>query len=184
MRQTLIAIVFALAGTASAQPVCSLTAADKQANALLSYDEFDQTGTLPSSWRALSKRGCEAMAADAAEDYLLHRTPMSEGARINILFHEAQSLAVAGREREAARLMAASKDLKQTPDADFDWNSYVEGSWAFLLKDRARLDEAVAVLSRSTEPGNVINAKVLRGLAKCFDRPYKQAYGDPVCRKP
>jgi hypothetical protein len=39
-------------------PVCSLTQADRDANAGLSFEEFVQPGTLPSSWRVHDNAGC------------------------------------------------------------------------------------------------------------------------------
>jgi hypothetical protein len=176
----LMALVIAV--NAMAEPACTLTAADKAANAQLTYDDFDQKGTLPSSWRALSNARCDLLAAEAAEDYMLHREGLTQGLRLNLLFHEGQSLAMAGEERTAAKLVAAAKDLEQKPDDPFDWNTYVEGSWAFLVKDRARLDAAVARLSAAKGEGNAMNARVLRGLAKCFARSYKEAYGSADCK--
>ncbi len=52
-----IAIAFAVAGTAWARQSCVLTTADKQSNAPLSYDDFDQKGTLPSCARAFVNGG-------------------------------------------------------------------------------------------------------------------------------
>jgi hypothetical protein len=172
----------AIAGGAMGEPACRLTAADKAANAQLTYDDFDQKGTLPSSWRALSNARCDLLAAEAAEDYMLHREGLTQGLRLNLLFHEGQTLAMAGEERMAAKLVAAAKDLEQKPDDLFDWNTYVEGSWAFLVKDRARLDAAAAKLSAARGKENAINARVLRGLQACFARPYREAYG-PACIK-
>jgi hypothetical protein len=183
MKTAIAAMALALCGTFSwAAADCRLTAADKAANALLSYDDFDQKGTLPASFRALDIRGCDAAAADAAEDYMLRHPGLSNGQRINVLFHEGQSRAKAGEERSAAMLIAAARDLSQKPDAAFDWNSYVEGTWAFLAKDRARLAAATAKLSAQKGEENAMNAKVLRGLTRCFARPYKEAYG-PACIK-
>jgi len=184
MKIAIVAMALVFCGTAFAgAPQCRLTAADKAANARLSYDDFDQKGTLPSSWRALSNAGCDRLAAEAAEDYMLHHAPLTESQRGTLLFHEAQSLAQAGEERQAARLVAAARYLKQKPDDSFDWNTYVEGTWAFLVKDRIRLDAAVAKLSAAKSEENAINARVLRGLAKCFTRSYKAAY-TPECGGP
>ncbi|GAA0525015.1 hypothetical protein FHS83_001883 [Rhizomicrobium palustre] len=171
-------------GAAFASPPCALTPADKAANAALSYDDFDQKGALPSSFRALDTRGCDREAAAAAEDYMLHHPGLSDGERINVLFHEGQSLAVSGAERTAAMLIAAAKDLSQKPDDPFDWNTYVEGTWAFLVKERGRLEAATTKLSSSRGEGNAINAQILRGLLGCFDRTYKEAYGNEACMRP
>jgi hypothetical protein len=179
----LTGLTIASAAMGGDKPACTLTAADKAANALLSYDDFDQKGSLPSSWRALSNARCDLLAAEAAEDYMLHHEGLTQGLRLNLLFHEGQSLAMAGEERIAAKLVAAAKDLEQKPDDPFDWNTYVEGSWAFLVKNRPALDAAAARLSAAKGKENAINARVLRGLQACFAHPYREAYG-PACIKP
>ena len=171
----------AFACGAAAENTCTLTAANKATNAMLSYEDFDQAGTLPSSARALDRAGCDAAAAEANEDYLLHREGLLGWQRINVLFHEGQSLAKAGDERGAARLIAAARNLTQKPDDPFDWNTYVEGTWAFLVKDRPRLEAAYEKLSRPGSEENAINARALGGLLKCFTRPYKEAYGRSPC---
>ena len=176
-------VLAGLAPVATAAP-CALSAADKIANAALSYDEFDQNGTLASSFRALDVAGCYALAADAAEDYLLHHPGLKDGERINLLFHEGQARAAAGEERSGAMVIAASRDLSQKPDDGFDWNTYVEGTWAFLVKDRAGLDAAATKLGNAPGEDNAINARVLRGLQRCFNRPYREAYGAAVCDGP
>lgn len=166
-----------------AAPFCRLFAEDLKANAALSFDDFDQKGTLTSSFRALENRGCDAVAADAAEDYMLHHPDLTSDERINVMFHEGQARAMAGEERIAAMLIAATRSLDQKLDAPFDWNTYVEGTWAFLVKDRARLEAATTALSLRSGVGNVTNARVLRGLLTCFNRPYKEAYGSASCRQ-
>jgi hypothetical protein len=177
---TLTVLLLCATSAASAKS-CLLTAAGKAANAVLSYEDFDQKGTLPSSFRALDRLGCDAAAAEAAEDYMLHHPALTNGERLNLLFHEGQSRAKAGDERAAATLIAAARDLTQSPDDAFDWNTYVEGTWAFLVKDRARLEAAYEKLNREGSEENAINAKALRGLINCFGRPYKVAYGQPGC---
>jgi hypothetical protein len=155
---------------------CTVTAADMLANAKLSFWNFDQTGTTASTARALANRGCYSEAAAATEDFMLLHAPLKNGERIILLFHEGQYRAMAGEERVAAMLIAASKDLGQKPSDSLDWNTYVEGTWAFLTKNHPMLDAASAKLLAERGRGNVTNARVLHGLQMCFGRSYKEAY--------
>ena len=176
------ALILTLAKAATAAP-CVLSTADKIANAAQTYDEFDQKGSLPSSFRALEIAGCYGLAAEASEDYILHHPGLKNGERLNVLFHEGQALAMAGDERVGAMLIAASRNLSQDPNDSFDWNTYIEGTWAFLVKDRARLEAAAEKLSGAGED-NALNARVLRGLQHCFGRPYRDVYGAGGCTAP
>jgi hypothetical protein len=162
---------------------CTLTDADKQANAELSFDDFDQKGTGPATWRQLDNRNCEAAAIEAAEDYLVHARNLSQGARRNIFFHIAQSLGVAGDYKTAALMVASAKDPSPTPAGAFDWNTYLDGTWAFFKRDKASLAIAQKKLISELGEGNQINGSVLTGLLNCFDRPYGIAY-QKECRTP
>ena len=108
-----------------------LSETDLQHNASLSFDDFDQKGTTPATWRQLDDRGCKVEAALAAEDYLMHAKLASVVQQHDVLFHIAQSLAQAGRNDEAAMLVAASKDPIQAVGAAFDWNTYLDGKLGF-----------------------------------------------------
>ncbi len=45
---------------------CDLSDQEKVANAELTFDECDQKGTTPSTWRQLSNRHCEVQTIEAA----------------------------------------------------------------------------------------------------------------------
>jgi hypothetical protein len=162
---------------------CNLTDSDKAQNLTLTFRDFDQVGTLPSTARKLSERECYAQAALAGQDYLAKKEGL--GAReINILtWHLAQNLASSGAEQEAALLMlAARRPPADPPEEDgFDWNTYALGSWAFLVKDKAVLDAAVDRLSAQSGARNQMNARALKGLQNCYGRTYRKAYGTPNC---
>ena len=160
---------------------CRLTREDVQHNATLSFDEFDQKGTTPATWRQLDNRGCKVEAALAAEDFLVHAKLASVVQQHDVLFHIAQSLAQAGRNDQAAMLVAASKDPTQAAEADFDWNTYLDGTWAFLTRNQPELASARARLAAEGGRGNAINALALAGLLRCFDQPYAVAYS-AACR--
>ncbi|MDE2501116.1 MAG: hypothetical protein KGL56_13095, partial [Alphaproteobacteria bacterium] len=130
----------------------------------------------PSTARALANRSCYSEAAAATENFMLLHAPLKNGERIILLFHEGQYRAMAGEEHVAAMLIAASKDLGQKPSDPLDWNTYVDGTWAFLTNDRSMLDAASEKLSAERGRGNIMNARVLHGLQACFGHPYKEAY--------
>lgn len=162
-------------------PGCAISSEDKARNALLSFAEFDQTGTTLSTARALADRGCFAQAAEAGEDYLARVQLTSEREQTSVVFHIAQNLAMAGEADRAASTVVAAKRVTRPAQGDFDWNSYVVGTWAFLKRDRATLTEHYDRLNAGTSHGDRINARVLRGLLECFDRRYVTAYR-PGCR--
>ena len=165
-----------LAGAQEQPASCTLTEADKQVNADLSFDDFDQIGTGPATWRQLDNRHCEAAAVEAAEDYLIHARNLPQGARRNIFFHIAQSLGIQGDYKAAALMVASAKDPSSPPAGAFDWNTYLDGTWAFFKRDKASLSIAQKKLTSEPGDGNQINGSVLTGLVNCFDQPYGIAY--------
>lgn len=161
-----------LAGTAATDKLaCSLTKADKAANAQLSFDAFDQQGATSTTGRALAERGCYLKAAEAWEDYLVRGPSRTAGQQGSLLFHLGQMLASAGDERGAARAIAGAR--QPTAIGEFNWNAYVEGTWAFLTKDL--LEAARSRLAAASGPGNRMNASMLGALERCFEKTYAQA---------
>ena len=161
---------------------CRLTASDRVANRSLDFQSFDQDGKLPSTARALARRGCYAEAAQANIDYLLHGHSLTDYERNVVRFHTGQYLATSGQEREAALLIAGTRRGTDPQRPQFDWDSYVVGTYAFLSKDRALVDDMAKRLSGGDDFGNRMNGKVLRRFQRCFRQPYRVAYGtDPRC---
>jgi hypothetical protein len=164
------------------EPACHLTAADKAANAQLSFDDFDQKGVTPVTWRRLSNRGCHALAVEAAEDYLVHAHFRTASEQRDVMFHIGQSLGMSGKYDAAALMVAGAKAPAAESSGDLDWNTYVDGTWAFLKRDKAALARAREILLAEPGKGNEINGAALAGLLACFDKPYEVAYGS-ACRK-
>ncbi len=157
--------------------LCPITTVDRVANRKLSFEDFDQIGTIASSGRALAARKCLAQAIEANIDYLLHGPDISDYERNVLRFHTGQYLASSGKEQEAALLIASTRRGVDPSRPNFDWDGYVVGTYAFLTKDRRLLDEMVQRVSAKDHSGSQTNARVLRRFQRCFNEPYRVAYG-------
>lgn len=188
----LAALILAGAATAQASVIgtpdakqtptdCALSAADLEANAKLSFADFDQRGVTRATARKLGERYCYAQAARAREHWLLWGPDLTERERNVASWHLFQDLASAGDEKAAAHILATTRrSAAEEPDG-FDWNTYVVGTWAFLVKDRALLDQMTEKLGQGPGVRNAMNTKVLRRFQTCFDQPYGKAYDSEAC---
>lgn len=181
----LLAVIFSQADTAPVPvPACVLNDAGKRANAALSFDDFDQKGTLSSSARRLGEASCWLEAADATADYLIRGPVATPRQQRILLFHLGQYVAASGNNGRAADFIAATREppveasaSEAKPDAEaLNWNDYVRGTWAFLVKDRALLVTSRDAVLASPGGGNANDGAFLAGLERCFDRPYAIAY--------
>jgi hypothetical protein len=163
---------------------CHLTAEDLAANARLSFEDFDQAGVTPATARKLGERGCYSEAARASEHYLIHGPVLDDYQRNVVRWHLGQYLASSGNEEAAAKVIASTRRPADPARPDFDWNSYVTGTWAFLVRDRALLQESWEKLRTEPTRENGMNARVLARLLKCFDQSYREAYEGPACGAP
>jgi len=173
-------VAFCNVGRAQDGASCLLTAADKVANAKLSFDDFDQKGVAPSTWRQLENRGCHERAVAAADDYLINGPALTASQKEDVLFHESQSLAMLGRNEDAAHMVAAAIPPDRANHGDLDWTTYLVGTWAFLVGNKPLLDASGATMAKEIGEPNRIDGAVLRGLSACFGKPYAVAYND--CR--
>lgn len=176
---------------------CSPIATEYDRLLKLSYEEFDQD--LDGGWRALEARGrCAPIAAKLILDYLganqdSELSPMQ--VRL-LLWHAAQTTAYYN---EVAAIDLFEKTYETTTRST-QWDIYVDGTIAFLRKDRRALDDALNMLSKQnvtveeqterqvfldanpnlTMPKGFVtdppNLPVLRALKRCFHLPYRVAY--------
>jgi hypothetical protein len=183
-----LALLFVLAGcaamtaspsAASSAGQCRLTNKDLIANRSLSWPEFDQRQNSRTTWSALGSAGCHEAAAVAYADYLAFGPSISgERYQTTARFHLGRSLAYAGRTEEAARMIATAR--RETEVGGLHWNDYVQGTVAFLTRDRETLVARQASLAAQSGFANRINAGVLAGLLHCWNRPYLEAAA-PAC---
>ena len=179
---------FLLTLAVAAAPTQNPCSYDRQR--LLSLDEnaFDQD--LKGGWRPLAYNPqCVLVAADLIRDYRAAHAHYS-----TILFwHEGQLRAEGGQTAAAISLFNRAR---ATEPGHADWEYYVDGTIAFLKRDRQALQSARDKLAAIPRPANFNptdgdgkpiaikwppNLDVLNGLLNCFDRSYAEAYGS-ACR--
>ena len=176
-------LMLVAAAAAAPDPAgCSLSLEDKVANAKLGFDAFDQTGSASATGRKLTERGCWQAAAEAWADYLIRGPVPSPNEQRILLWHMGQALAFSGQETMAAKVIGATRRPDPAPPetGPLDWNDYVRGTWAFLVKDRPTLRAMRDAVLASPGPSNRINGNLLAAMERCFEKPYALAY-DPKC---
>jgi hypothetical protein len=174
------------AQVASAPPAVPSCAYDRAALLALAQPAFDQDMT--GGWRALANRGCGLAAADLIRDWrAVH--PMTPSHASILFWHEGQLRANAGQDAAAISLFDQSR---KTPadDHGLGWNLYVDGSIAFIRRDRTAFEAARAALAALPRPADFdprgpdgkpmaiawpINLNVLDGMAACWNEPYRNA---------
>ena len=165
----------------------TLGACDADQSRLLRQSEqaFDQD--VNGGWRELGNRGCYSVAADLIH---LYRQKHRSTHPVDLIWHEAQMRANAEQTEQALELFR-----KSYRRSDPGWNIYVDGTVAFLEKDRGKLMASRDALVKLPKPkhqttfeamGHVYpvpwppNLNVLEGLLKCFDKTYRDAYNSCV----
>ena len=171
-------------------PDCSY---DLEAMLELDLNAFDQD--IPNGgWRRLSNLDCHEEAAELIRAWRHEK----RNHRHILYWHEGQMRAFAGQTDEAIALFDLTRK-SQDFDADFGWNHYVDGTIAFLRRDKDGLDRAIERLSRVPEPENTTitlsngivieqtwppNMNVLRAFENCWIKSYSAAYGSEECSEP
>ena len=171
---------------AAKEPDCSY---DHEAMLALDYQSFDQD--LFGGWRPLVDRGCYAEAAELIREWrYINRSDVS-----TLYWHEAQMRAFAGQIPEALALFQLGYK-SPVMDADFGFNHYVDGTIAFLVRDRAMFDGALTALQAvpvpeeafyTTPEGEVRqtvwppNLSVMQAMGRCWDLSYREAYRSHAC---
>lgn len=171
---------------AAAAPDCTY---DRAAMMALPQRAFDQDMT--GGWRGLSMRGCQAEAADLIRDWRETNKPGSGAS--TLYWHEGQLRAEMGQDAAAIALFERSRKTAEE-DRGMGWNLYVDGSIAFIRRDRAAFDRARAALAALPKPAGFdlrtkladgtpitmawpMNLNVLDGFARCWGKSYNEAYG-------
>lgn len=177
-----------------------VTAQEKERLLALDENAFDQDlSGGGGGWRAIAaKEGCDIAAADIIRDY---REKHASTGHV-ITWHEGQLRAMGGDDKAAIALFGKSRVPEEKNGRG--WNQYVDASIAFLEKDKPALMRARESLAGIPVPPNVAlkdgvfevpnnsgtpfkmrwppNIDVVDGLIQCFEKGYRNAYGDAACR--
>ncbi len=159
----------------------------------LDRHQFDQTPP-DGGWRALYERGCYAEAAELIREW---RHEKRDHASI-LYTHEGQMRAYAGQTEEAIALLKLSY---KSADSDVaGWNHYIDGTIAFLNRDREALRKAIDRLKAIPAPSSLravredgsavkikwpLNLDILEAFERCWERTYLEAEAsNRECRRP
>lgn len=121
----------------------------------LSPCDFDQSDF---GWRLLDAQGKYLEAATAIEAYLSsHVSVINAQSQVSvqtIYFHAGQEYAMAGPEY----YQRAISNFRKSYKSKVDWDTYVDGTIAFLSKDKDKLQKAADKLSRLANTDSVLEA--------------------------
>jgi hypothetical protein len=200
----MLAFLAALAAAASepARPECVF---DREAMLALNVVTFDQTEGR--GWRTLEAAHCFEEGAELLHDWQeKHRgdfDPTNPRDRYILEFlpwHEAQMWADGGRYDVALPIFERTHK-KAESSTDVAWNFYVDGTIAYLRRDRPTLEAAITELAAVPAPpgwGNArgadgqpisvpwpLNLGALQNLLRCWEQqPYLVAYQCPSTLTP
>ena len=169
------------------QPVATtdatVCAVDASSQMVRPWPDFEFSTETPGGPMWLAGRGCYRAAAVVSREYLAKGPPLSVREQAITQLHMARNLAYSGDEPAAAQAAASARRSDQRADQEIplDWNSYVQGLYAFLMKDRVLLDDKVRRLATSGRQGDAFNGRNLAALATCFDKSYIEAMTDTAC---
>lgn len=179
-----------------ARPECHYDRELELARDAVAFDQIEGQG-----WRPLYDAQCFIEAAELLRDWQARHgndldltNPRERNLAEVLVWHEAQMWAFGGQNDIALPMFAASyREVRG--QAGKSWNLYVDGTLAFLRRDRPALVDAIAELATIPKPPGWDNAvgqdgrpvslpwpqnlDVLQGLLRCWDQPYASAY---VCR--
>ncbi len=167
-----------LSSAQAAEPQAVDCSYDLDAMLALELQQFDQDQK--GGWRALSSKGCHSEAAELIREWRFHKRSHD-----NILYwHEGQLRAFAGQTQQAIDLFSLTYEPQEFDD--FGWNHYVNGTIAYLVKNRDILDKSVErykalelkkrakqELDQEQWP---VNLRILIAFQKCFGKSYEEAY--------
>jgi hypothetical protein len=180
----LLAVLQVVQPPATTDPaVCAF---DLDAQLARPWREYEFDHQTPGGPMELGERGCYRAAAAVSRAYLARGPLLSVREQAITQLHMARNLAYAGDETAAAQAAASARrsDTRGDQEIPLDWNSYVQGLYAFLIKDRPLLEanrERLLARARDGYEGDAMNGRNLTALSTCFDRSYTEAMMDPVC---
>lgn len=135
----------------------------------LDYKAFDQSPP-DGGWRALQVQGQELQIAEVIDYYLKCRSGLTNEQKATLVFHAGQIYGDLGKNNLAIERMKQAYD--DTLDKKYHWNSYIEGSIAFLERDLKKLKAARDKVQAAEADHPYV--ETLSDLVRCYHRPYKE----------
>lgn len=143
------------------------------------YEEFDQKPGR--GWRAHTDKQQFAEAARLIERYLVAQGGLADWQKVNLHFHAAQCLAMAGADeakQKALEHLRQARSEVEPADSPIKWNDYVDATAAFLRSDLKELKAArERVAAGPKVDGKIPNLEVVDRLIQGFGKPYREVYG-------
>jgi hypothetical protein len=171
------AIPAAQIAASAAGESCTVTPAQQAEARALEWQEFDQAGDAPGSFRVLADGGCPHAALAAYDDWLGHGIGFPDSRARGIgNFHRAQLLEINGRHEEALALFRQSfrEQSEDDPRADV-WNTYLSGVLGFFAGSADAIRTAQSELAANDDAFAQRQVGILQGLLTCIGRPYRIA---------
>jgi hypothetical protein len=148
---------------------CTVPQAEVALQASLAYQEFDSRSD-SHGWRSLLEVGCTDAALSLLAAYAAaNDTRLTDEQRLELAFHSGQTLAFAGREREAISHFERAISVDTTPE----WKTYVEATLAFLRHDASALAETRE--SYATIAPDSMRLAIIDGFLACPKDSYTRA---------
>ncbi len=135
----------------------------------MDYKTFDQSPP-NGGWRILENKGKDLEMAEVIDGYLKCRHGLTKEQKATLVFHVGQIYGDLGENNLAIERM--NQAYNSILDKKYHWNSYVDGSIAFLKQDLEKLKNARDKI-KSIEPDHPY-VETLGDLIRCFKRPYKE----------
>jgi tetratricopeptide (TPR) repeat protein len=117
----------------------------------------------------LENKGKDLETAEIIDGYIHCRAGLTPEQKATLVFHAGQIYADLGKRELAIERMrqAYNKNL----DQKYHWNSYVDGSIAFLERNLEKLKAARDHVQAAESDHPYV--ETLSDLIRCFNRPYK-----------
>ena len=130
-----------------------------------------------SSWRKVAREKGFEEAGELIDRYLKKHSDLGLSQKVNLNFHAGQMYAFAGHHETALERFKNAKYDPEPEEIPIRWNAYVDGTIAFLEKDKIKLLECRKQIAEGPKiNGKAPNLNVVDSLIENFDKPYFEAY--------
>lgn len=134
----------------------------------MDYKSFDQSPP-DGGWRMLQDKGKDMELATLLDGYVSCRPGLTSDQKATLIFHAGQIYADMGQTKMA--IARFKKSFNKNLDAQYHWNSYVQGTLGFVEKNMKKIKSARAQILKKEKDHPYV--QTLDNLILCFGKPYK-----------